>query len=136
MFNGRTLFYVTRKVEVGGRTCDIHLFFDEGRKAGELERFFKKVACVETHFNGAEFENAGKVKMAVDSFAPEMFRYLEISVKAGKSTLSRKVAVYAVPGIFQLNFAGSDPIGDNLVFFILMLTFKMLFRIIARRAGR
>jgi len=91
VFNKRTLFHAVRKIDAGGGKCDMHLFFDEERKAGELERFFKKVAGVENHFNGAEFENAGEAAKAIDGFAPGMSGYFEISIDAGKVALSRKV---------------------------------------------
>ena len=91
MFNGRTLFHSARKINAGGGRCEAHLFFDEERKAGELERFFKKVAGVESQFNGGDSENAGEVKRAIEDFASGMSGFFEISVNAGRIALSRKV---------------------------------------------
>ena len=91
VFNGRPLFHVARKINAGGGRCEAHLFFDPERKAGELERLFKKVAGVESRFEGATFENEGEVKMAIDAFASGVSRLFDISVNAGKLSLARNV---------------------------------------------
>ncbi len=91
VFNGRTLFHTARKVKAGGGTCDVHLFFDEERKARELERFFKKVASVESHFNGTEIASVAEASKAIEGFATRMSGFFEISINAGKVALSRKI---------------------------------------------
>jgi hypothetical protein len=89
VFNGRHVFSTTRRVNAGGRRCDVHLFLDEERRACEARRFFNKIDGVERHFEGAPFSRLDDLRSAVESFSKGMAGYFTLEVVAGKAVLAR-----------------------------------------------
>lgn len=91
VFNKRTLFHTSKKVMVADGKYDIHLFYDEERKAREVARFFNKVSLMEKTFDGALFDDSSELKIEMERFESGMSKYFKLSVAKGVASIERDV---------------------------------------------
>lgn len=89
---GATLFHVAHGIQLAGRRLQAHVYFDENRRASELNHLMQRVTAAEQYFEEKTIKTRRRAHVSLAQNFPGLEKFFDLKIRRGKVHLMRHEA--------------------------------------------